>query len=407
MASTIPPDNNPNNHDQQQQRLSHRQSIPIETVSEEVFDGHTDRPYKLSFAQQSMVGHGSFGYVYQINILPQNRKAAVKTVLQDKRFKNRELEIMRMIGHKNIVNLIAYYYKTNEKDELYLHLVLEYVPETLYTATHWYFSKHKTMPLLAIKLYSYQLFRSLNYIHSLGICHRDIKPQNLLIDPISGILKLCDFGSAKILNPSEPNVSYICSRYYRAPELIFGARNYTTKIDIWSAGCVIAEMVLGQPLFPGQSGIDQLVEIIKLLGTPCKEEIKSMNPNYMEHKFPSIRPIPLNKIFPDSEPEMVFLFGKILTYSPTTRITAIQCMVDPYFDQFREKEFYDGMMPNFRGYKLIKEMPIPEMLDFDRRELSVEPELWDKLIPEWKRSDLNISSFTPYSEEELLDTNNN
>lgn len=86
--------------------------------------------------------------------------------------------------------------------------------------------------MLEVKLYIYQLFRSLAYIHSQGICHRDIKPQNLLLDPATGVLKLCDFGSAKILVENEPNVSYICSRYYRAPELIFGATNYTTKIGI-------------------------------------------------------------------------------------------------------------------------------------------------------------------------------
>ena len=86
------------------------------------------------------------------------------------------------------------------------------------------------MPILYVKLYAYQLCRSLAYIHGLGICHRDIKPQNLLIDHERGILKLCDFGSAKILKSGEPNVSYICSRYYRAPELIFGATFYTTTI---------------------------------------------------------------------------------------------------------------------------------------------------------------------------------
>lgn len=84
--------------------------------------------------------------------------------------------------------------------------------------------------MLQIKLYMYQLLRSLAYIHSVGICHRDIKPQNLLLNPATGVLKLCDFGSAKILVAGEPNVSYICSRYYRAPELIFGATNYTTNI---------------------------------------------------------------------------------------------------------------------------------------------------------------------------------
>ena len=99
------------------------------------------------------------------------------------------------------------------------------------------------MPILEIKIYIYQLFRSLAYIHSQGICHRDIKPQNLLLDPNTGVLKLCDFGSAKILVANEPNVSYICSRYYRAPELIFGATNYTTKIGTFNLTWLLCSML--------------------------------------------------------------------------------------------------------------------------------------------------------------------
>ena len=117
-----------------------------------------------------------------------------------------------------------------QKDEVYLNLVLEYVPETVYRASRHYVKLKQPMPILQVKLYMYQLLRSLAYIHSVGICHRDIKPQNLLLNPSTGVLKLCDFGSAKILVAGEPNVSYICSRYYRAPELIFGATNYTTSI---------------------------------------------------------------------------------------------------------------------------------------------------------------------------------
>lgn len=162
---------------------------------------------------------------------------------------NRELQIMRIVRHPNIVELKAFYYSNGDrvrdldnkmgiqtaliaaqKDEVYLNLVLEFVPETVYRASRHFNKLKTTMPILEVKLYIYQLFRSLAYIHSQGICHRDIKPQNLLLDPSSGILKLCDFGSAKILVENEPNVSYICSRYYRAPELIFGATNYTTKI---------------------------------------------------------------------------------------------------------------------------------------------------------------------------------
>ena len=99
--------------------------------------------------------------------------------------------------------------------------------------------------MLEIKLYMYQCLRSLAYIHSMGICHRDIKPQNLLLDPARGILKLCDFGSAKILVKGEPNVSYICSRYYRAPELIFGATDYTTYIGIIPFDVLMRHLVNG------------------------------------------------------------------------------------------------------------------------------------------------------------------
>lgn len=121
-----------------------------------------------------------------------------------------------------------------QKDEVYLNLVMEYVPETIYRSLRNYVKVKQNMPPILIKLYMYQLLRSLAYIHSIGICHRDIKPQNLLLNAQTGELKLCDFGSAKILVPGEPNVSYICSRYYRAPELIFGATNYTTSIGTYA-----------------------------------------------------------------------------------------------------------------------------------------------------------------------------
>ncbi|XP_027155136.1 shaggy-related protein kinase eta isoform X3 [Coffea eugenioides] len=143
----------------------------------------------------------------------------------------------------------------------------------------------------------FQIFRGLAYLHNVaGVCHRDLKPQNVLVDPLSHQVKICDFGSAKVLVKGEANISYICSRFYRAPELIFGATEYTSSIDIWSAGCVLAELLLGQPLFPGENAVDQLVEIIKVLGTPTREEIRCMNPNYTDFRFPQIKAHPWHKV---------------------------------------------------------------------------------------------------------------
>lgn len=297
---------------------------------------------------------------------------AIKKVLQDKRFKNRELQIMRRLEHCNIVKLLYFFYTSGEKkDEIYLNLVLEFIPETVYKVARQYSKSKVTIPVAFIKLYMYQLFRSLAYIHSLGICHRDIKPQNLLLDPDSGILKLCDFGSAKHLVRGEPNVSYICSRYYRAPELIFGATDYTTNIDVWSAGCVFAELMLGQPIFPGDSGVDQLVEIIKVLGTPTREQIKEMNPNYTEFKFPQIKAHPWQKVFrARTSPEAIDLVSRLLEYTPSARITPLQACAHTFFDELREP---GTKMPNSRD--------LPPLFNFTENELKIQPTLNSQLIP--------------------------
>ncbi|KAH6568725.1 hypothetical protein BASA61_010084 [Batrachochytrium salamandrivorans] len=335
--------------------------------------GKTGEAIELSYSNYKVIGNGSFGVVFQAKLIPFGEFAAIKRVLQDKRFKNRELQIMRLVSHPNIVALQSFFYSNGEKkDEVFLNLVLEYVPETVYRASRHFSKMKQSMPMLSVKLYMYQLFRSLAYIHSLGICHRDIKPQNLLLDPTLGILKLCDFGSAKILISGEPNVSYICSRYYRAPELIFGSTNYDVSIDIWSSGCVMAELMLGQPLFPGDSGVDQLVEIIKVLGTPTREEIKSMNPNYTDYKFPQIKACPWTKVFRSrtTTPESLELIAKLLEYTPTNRPIAIEAMVHPFFDEIKKPET-----------KLLSGRDLPALFDFSPLELSIRPNLIRQLVP--------------------------
>jgi glycogen synthase kinase 3 beta len=212
----------------------------------------------------------------------------------------------------------------------------------------------------------------LAYIHSLGICHRDIKPQNLLLDPQQGILKLCDFGSAKILVKGEPNVSYICSRYYRAPELIFGATDYTPAIDAWSAGCVMAELMLGQPLFPGESGVDQLVEIIKILGTPTREEIQGMNRTYTEYKFPMIKGHTWSKVFRSHvTQDAMDLMDLLLCYTPAARGRPMELLNHHFFDDIRKP-----------GCTLPNGKALPALFNFSELEQQDGgPALIQKLVP--------------------------
>ncbi|CAO3668620.1 unnamed protein product [Rhizopus stolonifer] len=332
-------------------------------------DGRTGESIVFKYTTYKVAGNGSFGVVYQAKVVGTNESVAIKKVFQDRRFK---------------------------KDDLYLNLVLEYIPETLYRTSRNYAKSRQPVPMLYVKLYTYQLMRSLAFIHSLGVCHRDIKPQNLLIDPNTGVLKLCDFGSAKALNAGEANVSYICSRYYRAPELIFGATNYTCSIDVWSAGCVMAELMLCQPLFPGESAIDQLVEIIKVLGTPTKEQLLAMNPSYTEHRFPQIKPHPFSKVFrPRTPDEAIAFIIKTLQYEPLKRLTAFQSLADPFFDELRE--------PN---KKMLNGKNLPDLFNFTRHELSIQPELNRKIVPPHAESTLlssgvDIHNFVPMTQEEM------
>jgi serine/threonine protein kinase len=286
---------------------------------------------------------------------------------------------MKQLSHPNVVHLKHCFYSNGEKpDELYLNLVLEFVPETVYRIARGFQKSKQYMPSIYVKLYSYQLCRSLAYIHALGICHRDIKPQNLLIDHERGVLKLCDFGSAKMLKAGEPNVSYICSRYYRAPELIFGATFYSTMIDVWSMGCVMAELLLGQPLFPGESGVDQLVEIIKVLGTPTRQQIEKMNPNYSEFKFPQINTSDWDTVFrPQTEKAGVDFASTVLRYVPTERLSPLECCLHPFFDELRVE-----------GTTLPSGAPLPQGLfqlsDTERSKLPPNFDM-ERFVPAWAR----------------------
>eukprot|EP00768_Dysnectes_brevis_P000066 gnl/Dysnectes_brevis/1015_a1132_2792.p1 GENE.gnl/Dysnectes_brevis/1015_a1132_2792~~gnl/Dysnectes_brevis/1015_a1132_2792.p1 ORF type:complete len:365 (+),score=117.55 gnl/Dysnectes_brevis/1015_a1132_2792:98-1192(+) len=329
---------------------------------------------EITFVVERAIGSGSFGVVFIARSLADGTRLAVKKVLQDRRYRNRELKTMLKLAehpHPNIVTLMNHFYSpAGSGGNLYLNILMDYVPETVYQVTKSTFrASRRGIPLFTVKLYAWQLIRALAFCHTLGICHRDIKPQNLLVDKDTGRVVLCDFGSAKMLNPTQPNVSYICSRYYRAPELIFGSAHYTTAIDLWSAACLISEMLIGRPLFPGGSSVDQLVEIIRVLGTPTLDQVHAMNPNLREYSFPAIRQYPLERVFKQAvgDVELDF-FRRMLTYDPVKRLTAYQALAHPFFDALRE-----------RPEQIPVELDLFSFTDVERDHM--DPELLAKILP--------------------------
>lgn len=300
---------------------------------------NTSKYNEKNFVSKRKIGSGAFGNVYLLKLAGTGEEVAMKTVFQDKRYKNRELSVMKVLDHPNIVKLLNYYYTTelkNGKNEQFLNCVMDYVPETLSSLISDNRKNRKIFPLPIIKVFAFQMLKSIGYLHAMGICHRDIKPQNVLVGH-DYTLKLCDFGCAKKLVEGEPNIEYICSRYYRPPELVLGNRFYSTKVDVWSMGCVITELVLNKPIFPGSSSKDQLFEIMSILGSPSKEQLTAMNVNpaiKIPHKDKTEwRDVFRNKI---NDENYIDLVSKLLTYEPDKRLSPYEAMCHPFFDDIKK-----------------------------------------------------------------------
>lgn len=282
---------------------------------------------QFTFTFLSPLGNGSFGIVWLARDEETKSQVAIKRVHQNRNYHNRELVILRSLQHSNVVSLYKYFYVNDESGESFLNLVMEYIPNSLHNILM--DESFSSITLVHLKLYMRQLFSALAYLHGRGCCHRDVKPQNILID--RGCLKICDFGSAKELISGEPNISYICSRFYRAPEVLLGSTDYSTAIDVWSAGCVLLEIWLKRPYFAGKNTADQLQLIVNQLGSPADTDWEAMR-------------VPARQLAPcsDSTPlaaaleqahlprVAIELASKIFCYSPQNRITAADCLLHPF-----------------------------------------------------------------------------
>jgi len=271
----------------------------------------------------NQVGKGAFGTVHLAQD-ERGHKVAVKRIPVDREFHTREVELLQMIKHPCVVPFLDTY-EGFDKDskERHVYLVMDYLPTNLHLLIG-----GKPVAIDEFRCFAFQLLRSLLHLHSLGICHRDVKPENVLLRDRA--LQLADFGSAKIVASEGSSNSYICSRWWRAPELVLGTADYSTAVDWWSCGCVIAEMMYGEPVFKGQSSCGQILEITRVLGTPGFEDVRALKPgggkNVAKHLMMLAElqreAIPWKKFLPTyaNHPDALELPAQLLVYDPTERL---------------------------------------------------------------------------------------
>lgn len=228
------------------------------------------------------IGKGAFGAVFKVRELTgDGRVMAIKRVTVDPNYVNREVDILKNLDHPNCIHLWGQFVMASPLDgKERLHLVMDYYPTSIedFVGEQPY---RGPQGIDRLRLHVRQILEGLTYLHARDICHRDLKPQNVLIDPRTDRVAICDFGSAKYLDSdTTSSATYIGSRFYRAPELLLGWEDYGLAIDMWSLGCVVAEMALGRPLFEGRNTHEQLRLIVATLGNRVKKALFRADPKF-------------------------------------------------------------------------------------------------------------------------------
>jgi len=285
------------------------------------------------YRKTDFLGEGQFATVYKAEDLENDNKiVAVKKIKLGHRSEAkdginrtalREIKLLQELDHLNILCLLDVFGHKSS-----ISLVFEFMETDLEVI-----AKDTSLVLSPphIKSYTLMTLQGLEYLHQHWILHRDMKPNNLLVSP-AGVLKIGDFGLAKSYgSPNRVYTHQVVTRWYRPPELLFGAKNYGVGVDMWAMGCILAELLLRVPFLPGESDLGQLSKIFETLGTPTEadwKDIKSL-PDYVDFKkFPRI---PLTEIFSAASDDLLDLLEKLFLYDPVLRIDATQALKHPYF----------------------------------------------------------------------------
>ncbi|XP_022324874.1 cyclin-dependent kinase 7-like [Crassostrea virginica] len=280
------------------------------------------------------LGEGQFATVYKAKDLKTGNIVAVKKIKVGTRAEAadginrtalREIKLLQDLHHKHIIGLQDVFGLGHRSN---VNLVFDFMETDLEIIIK---DQNIVMTPGHVKSYVLQTLKGLEYLHVHFILHRDLKPNNLLIND-KGVLKIGDFGLAKFFgSPTRVYTHQVVTRWYRCPELLFGARQYGTGVDIWAVGCILAELLLRVPFLPGDSDLDQLSRIFQVLGTPTEKDwpnIKAL-PDFIEFKsFPGT---PLKEIFIAASDDLLQVLAEMLKMDPLQRCTSSQALKMEYF----------------------------------------------------------------------------
>jgi len=312
---------------------------------EEIIDG-SGSSAKVKFKIPShlqlikKVGSGAYGTVASFTDTRSGQKLAVKKItdafhdLVDGKRILREVKLLRTFNHDNIISILDMYPPDHpDFDDIYI------VTDLMETDLHRVIYSKQVLNDEHHRYFSYQILRGLKYLHSANVVHRDLKPANILVNKNCD-LKICDFGLARGFKSEEddPNLTdYVVTRWYRAPEVVLLASEYTKSIDVWSVGCILCELIGRKPPFMGNDHLNQIKKILAVIGTPSEEDMNWLPPKSPARAFikkiPVTAKVPWSSIYPKATPEGLEAIEAMLAFHPNKRVDTQEAISLKYYSE--------------------------------------------------------------------------
>ncbi|OOQ84883.1 Mitogen-activated protein kinase HOG1 [Penicillium brasilianum] len=308
------------------------------------------------------VGMGISGLVCSARDQINHKTVAVKKLCEPFKTDNiakhmfREVKLLKQLQHDNIIRLNDIFISPSEE----IYLVTDLIATDLQTLL-----KTKKVDNQFTQYFLYQIMRGLKYVHSAGVVHRDLKPSNILVNENCD-LKICDFGLARVQELQM--TGYVSTRFYRAPEIMLTWRRYNEKVDIWSAGCIFAEMMMGRPLFMGKNHIDQFCVITQLLGNPPDNVVANVT---SQSTLNFIRSLPkqsqksLATLIPTASRKAINLLQELLQFDPEKRCSAVDALESQYLAPYHDPD---------------DEPVAPQSFDWSFLEADLSADVWKTLM---------------------------